>query len=363
LPTHGRKYRQGPAGSNTSDLKAKEKTIPIVTSPGDLLDLHVYLDLSDLLGRNIHLKYEGFNFGGSIKLRVAAALLDAAEKEKKLGPGTILIESSSGNLGIAFSVIAASRGIPFVCITDPRCNPVTSKLMRALGAQVRVVQDPHPEGGYLQARLDMVRMLCAEDPRYLWLDQYTNAANWSAHYHTTAPDIAQRFPQLDVVFVGVGTGGTAMGCARYFRDNGHAVRIVAIDAEGSVTFGTPAGRRLIPGIGSSVLMLLVERQLLDEVVHVPEADAIRVCRALARRGFLAGGSTGSVLAGAMAWLQRNDPGNELTSVAVAADVGERYLDTVYDDDWVTTHYGCDALESLPLENLRAAQPRFELERC
>lgn len=325
-------------------------------------DLHVYLDLSDLLGKSIHLKYEGFNFGGSIKLRAAAALLDAAEEEQMLGPDTVLIESSSGNLGIALSVLAAARGIPFVCITDARCNPLTCKLMRALGAEVRVIEDPHPEGGYLQARLDMVRTLCASDPRYLWLDQYTNAANWTAHYHTTARDIAEHFPSLDVLFVGVGTGGTAMGCARYFRDNGHAARIVGIDAEGSVTFGGPAGRRLLPGIGSSVSMPLVERQLLDAVMRVPEADAIRACRTLARRGFLTGGSTGSVVAGALAWLQRNDPRNELVSVAVAADVGERYLDTVYDDDWVTMHYGCDALESLPLEDPRAARPCFELER-
>ncbi|WP_435585757.1 pyridoxal-phosphate dependent enzyme [Micromonospora marina] len=296
------------------------------------------------MGRNLQVKYEGFNFAGSIKFRVARAMIDAAEKEKAIGPDTVLVESSSGNLGVALSVIAASRHIPFVCVTDPRCNALAAKLMRALGTDVRVVHDADPQSGYLQARLDVVAALCAEDERYLWLNQYSNPANWISHYETTAPDIAAHSPGLDVVFVGVGTGGTAMGCVRYFREHGHSVRVVGIDAVGSVTFGTPAGRRLLPGIGASTRLPLVEPGLLDGVVHVAETDALAMCRALARRGFLLGGSAGSVLAGAMEWLRLNDPGNRLKSVAVAADLGERYLETVYDDLWVTAHFGPEALE-------------------
>jgi 2,3-diaminopropionate biosynthesis protein SbnA len=300
------------------------------------------------------MKYEGFNFGGSIKFRVAAAMIDAAEKDKAIGPDTILVESSSGNIGVALSVLAASRRIPFVCVTDYRCNAAAAKLMRALGTDVRMVRDADPQAGYLQARLDLVAALCAENDRFLWLDQYSNPANWITHYETTAPDIAVRFPELDAVFVGVGTGGTAMGCARYFRDHGNRVRVVGIDAEGSVTFGTPSGRRLLPGIGASVRLPLVEPELLDGVVHVAEAEAIATCRALARRGFVLGGSAGSVLAGAMQWLRLNDPGHQLRSVAVAADLGERYLDTVYDDLWVREHFGPEALEPRRL----SAEPPF-----
>jgi N-(2-amino-2-carboxyethyl)-L-glutamate synthase len=319
--------------------------MPTITSPHDLLDSYVYLDLSGLLGRNLQLKYEGFNFAGSIKFRVAAAMVAAAEKEGLLGPDTVLVESSSGNSGVALATIAASRDMLFVCVTDPRCNAASIKLMRALGADVRVVAEPHPEDGYLQARLDAVAALCAADDRYLWLNQYANAANWLTHYETTAPEIARQFARLDVLFVGVGTGGTAMGCARYFRSVGRPVRVVAIDAVGSVSFGSPAGTRLLPGIGASVRLPLIEPTLLDDVVYVPEIDAVRACRALSRRGFLVGGSTGSVVAGALDWLRRNDPRNELTSVAIAPDLGERYLDSVYDDDWVRSHYGARALEA------------------
>ncbi|TNH22730.1 2,3-diaminopropionate biosynthesis protein SbnA [Micromonospora orduensis] len=323
--------------------------MPTITAPHDLLDSHVYLDLSGFIGRNLQFKYEGFNFAGSIKFRAAVAMIAAAEKEGSLGPDTVLVESSSGNSGVALATIAASRGIPFICITDPRCNPATIKLMRALGAEVRVVDEAHPEAGYLQARLDAVAALCASDDRYLWLNQYANPANWLIHYETTAPEISRRYPRLDVLFVGVGTGGTAMGCARYFREARRPVRIVAIDAVGSVSFGAPAGQRLLPGIGASVALPLIEPSLLDDVVYVAEVDAVRHCRALARRGFVVGGSTGSVLAGALDWLRRNDPGNKLTSVAIAPDLGERYLDNVYDDHWVRAHYGSAALEPASFE--------------
>lgn len=282
-------------------------------------------------------------------------MVAAAEKDGTLGPDTVLVESSSGNSGVALSTIAASHGIPFVCITDPRCNPAAVKLMRALGADVRIVEKAHPEAGYLQARLDAVAALCAADDRYLWLNQYANPANWLTHYETTAPEIARRYPRLDVLFVGVGTGGTAMGCARYFRGAQRPVRVVAIDAVGSVSFGAPAGRRLLPGIGASVELPLIEPSLLDDVVYVAEIDAVRHCRALARRGFVVGGSTGSVVAGAMDWLRRNDPERRLTSVAIAPDLGERYLDNVYDDHWVRTYYGIEALEPACFEGETAAQ--------
>ncbi|MBV9313340.1 MAG: pyridoxal-phosphate dependent enzyme, partial [Pseudonocardia sp.] len=182
------------------------------------------------------------------------------------------------------------------------------------------------------------------DERYVWLNQYANPNNWRAHYGTTAPAIARQFPRLDVLFVGAGTTGTLMGCARYFRQWHRPVRIVAVDSVGSVTFGGSSGRRMIPGLGTSVRPQLLDESYVDEVINVEEADTIRACHRLARRGFLFGGSTGTVVSGAMGWLIQRDA-RALTAVAIAPDLGERYLDTVYQTNWVQDLYGDDVLRS------------------
>ena len=145
-----------------------------------------------------------------------------------------------------------------------------------------------------------------------------------------------------MLFVGAGTTGTLMGCARYFREWHRPVRIVAVDSVGSVTFGGAPGRRMIPGLGTSVRPPLLDESYVDEVVHVEEADTIRACHRLARSGFLFGGSTGTVVSGAMDWLARHDA-RELTAVAIAPDLGERYLDTVYQTNWLQDLYGEDLL--------------------
>ena len=205
------------------------------------------LILSRTFGRSLFLKCEGFNFAGSIKLKAATEMVEAAERDGVLTPGSILVESSSGNLGVALSMIAANRGYGFVCVTDSRCNLSTKRMMQALGSQVHVITEPDRVGGFLGARINYVRALCASDDRYVWLNQYYNPQNWKAHYRKTAPAIARQFPQLDVLFVGAGTCGTLMGCARYFQEWHRPVRVVAVDSVGSVTFGGPAGRRMIPG--------------------------------------------------------------------------------------------------------------------
>jgi len=145
-----------------------------------------------------------------------------------------------------------------------------------------------------------------------------------------------------VLFVGAGTTGTLTGCARYFKRRHRPVRIVAVDSVGSVTFGGRPGRRMIPGLGASVRPPMLDESLIDEVVRVDEADTIRACHRLARRGFLFGGSTGTVVSGAMDWLSRHDA-DGLTAVAIAPDLGERYLDTIYQTNWIEAIYGNDVL--------------------
>ncbi|MEV7190179.1 2,3-diaminopropionate biosynthesis protein SbnA [Streptomyces sp. NPDC093510] len=313
--------------------------MPVVSAPYEINADDVFVDLQDVFGVPLHLKCEGFNLAGSVKLKAALEMVRAAERDGLLTPGSVIVESSSGNLGIALSMIAAHRGYGFLCVTDSRCNRAARRLMESFGAEVRVVTQPAGERGLLGARLDMVHALCEEDPRYVWLNQYANPNNWQAHYRSTAPAVAAEFPELDVLFVGAGTGGTLMGCARWFREQDRHVTIVAVDSVGSVTFGGPALPRLIPGLGAGVRPPLLDSSLVDDVVMVPEQDTLQSCHALARRGFLFGGSTGTVVSGALRWLAGREDAAALTTVAIAPDQGERYLDTVYDPSWVEHHFG------------------------
>jgi N-(2-amino-2-carboxyethyl)-L-glutamate synthase len=317
--------------------------VPVISVPEAFNEEDLYVDLRRVFGHPLFLKCEGFNFAGSIKLKSAAEMVDSAERAGALRRGSILIESSSGNLGVALSVIAASRGYQFLCVTDIRCNLATRRLMEALGSQVHVVTADHDApGGLLGVRLDYVRALCASDERYVWLNQYTHPGNWQAHYRTTAPAIARQFPDLDVLFVGAGTTGTLMGCARFMREWHRPVRMVAVDSVGSVIFGGAPARRMIPGLGAAVRPPLLDESYIDEVIFVEEADTIRTCRRLAGHGFLLGGSTGTVVCGAVGWLAEHD-GADFTAVAISPDLGERYLDTVYHTNWVQGLYGEDVL--------------------
>jgi N-(2-amino-2-carboxyethyl)-L-glutamate synthase len=312
--------------------------VTVISAPYEFNEDDLYVDLFPILGQSLFLKCEGFNFAGSIKLKAAAEMVEAAERDGLLTPRSILVESSSGNLGVALSMIAASRGYRFLCVTDSRCNLSTRLLIEALGSQVHVITESDAVTGLLGARLDFIRALCAADDRFVWLNQYANPNAWRAHHRTTAPAIAREFPHLDVLFVGAGTTGTLMGCARYFHERHPRVRVVAVDPVGSVSFGTPAARRMIPGLGMAVRPPLLDESYIHEVVHVQEPDAIRTCHRLARRGFLFGGSTGTVVSGAVDWLARHGA-DGLTAVALSPDLGERYLDTIYQTNWVADLYG------------------------
>jgi cysteine synthase A len=311
--------------------------VPVISVPEAFNEDDLFVDLQSIIGHSLFLKCEGFNFAGSIKLKTASEMVEAARRDGLLSPGSVLVESSSGNLGVALSLIAASKRYGFVCVTDSRCNVATRLLIEALGSEVHVITEPDPVRGFLGARIDYVRALCASDDRYVWLNQYANPSNWRAHYRTTAPAIARRFPKLDVLFVGAGTTGTLMGCARYFKEWPRRVWVVAVDSVGSVTFGGPAGRRMIPGVGTSVRPPLLDESYVDEVIHVEEVETVRACHRLASRGFLFGGSTGTVISGAMRWLAEH-AGGEVTAVAIAPDLGERYLETIYQTQWLREVY-------------------------
>ncbi|MDT9002104.1 2,3-diaminopropionate biosynthesis protein SbnA [Paucibacter sp. APW11] len=304
----------------------------------DIVNDRNFVKLRGLGLSQLHLKIEALNPSGSIKMKTALGLIGDLEARGCIGPQTILIESSSGSLGVALSIICAERGYRFSCVVDPNTSPQNIKMMKALGAEVTVVDQRDENGGFLATRIAHIGRVVAADPRYIWLNQYANPENPRAHARTTAASILKSFEQVDYLFVGAGTTGTLMGCLQRFSEDSPHTRVIAVDSIGSVTFGTPAGKRFIPGLGTSRRPEIFNPAGLHALELVAEADAIAMCRYLARsNGILAGGSTGTVLAAVYRWRDRMP--EDACVVAISPDLGERYLDSVYDDAWVRERFG------------------------
>jgi 2,3-diaminopropionate biosynthesis protein SbnA len=300
----------------------------------DLIHDDVFLHVADVAGLSrFYIKVEGLNPAGSIKIKTARGLVRAAEESGADMRRTRLIESTSGNLGVALAVICAAKNYPLTCVTDPNSNAAAVATMRALGAEVVIVCSRDANGGFLGSRIEYIEERVAADPDLFWLNQYANQSNPAAHEQSTAPAVLATFPKVDYLFVGVGTGGTLMGCVDYFRRRSPETRVIGVDAVGSVSFGSEPATRHIPGLGTSQPPAILDRHAPDEVLLVPEWETVRECRWLARRtGLLAGGSTGTVVA-AVRQRGASIPSDK-TVVAIAPDMGDRYLNSVYDDGWV-----------------------------
>lgn len=308
----------------------------------DIVHDQTFLKVSGI-GPEFFLKLESLNPAGSIKLKTAVGLVDDLQSRGQIKADTVLIESSSGNLGVALAMICAERGIRFTCVVDPNSSNHNVRLMRTYGAEVIQVDEPDANGGFLGTRIALIRQKVAADSRYVWLNQYENAANPRAHARTTAQSIGQHFGHVDYLFVGAGTTGTLMGCVQYFRRHHPTTTIVAVDSVGSVTFDTPPSRRFIPGLGTSQRPPIFSAEGIHYLEMVPEERTIAMCRLLARnKGLLVGGSTATVIAAVHAWRERIEPGAVV--VALSPDWGERYLDTLYDDQWVKQRFGAQVLQ-------------------
>jgi 2,3-diaminopropionate biosynthesis protein SbnA len=301
----------------------------------DLILDDVFLQVAGVADLDrFYVKVEGFNPAGSIKIKTARGLVQAAENSGADMLATKLIESTSGNLGAALAVICAAKKYRLICVTDPNSNAAAVSIMRALGAEVVVVRDRDAKGGYLGTRISYIQKRLAAEPNLYWLNQYANPNNPAAHEQSTAPAVLKAFNRVDYLFIGVGTGGTLMGCVDYFRRRSPDTRIIAVDAVGSVNFGPGTGTtRHIPGLGTSQRPEIIDVCAPDEILLIPEWETVRECRWLARNtGLLTGGSTGTVLAAVRRRATTIPP--DATVVAIAPDMGERYLDSVYDDGWV-----------------------------
>ena len=283
---------------------------------------------------NLFAKLEYANPVGSIKDRPAYWILKRAAERGELSEQTTVIESSSGNFASALAAFARLLGVQFIPVIDPNISSTYETFLRRMCAKVVKVDERDDTGGFLKTRLATVDRLCATIPNAFWTNQYGNLDAMEAHYRLTAGEICADFESLDYVFVGVSTAGTIAGLSRRLKERYPGVKVIAVDTEGSVIFGSPPRKRYIPGIGSSIVPPLLKHARIDDVVLIPEHEAAEACsELLSKHGLFVGGSSGS----AYAAIKRYAPKMTgcPTVLFLCADRGTPYLDTVFDPEWTT----------------------------
>ncbi|MGX7674582.1 pyridoxal-phosphate dependent enzyme [Plantactinospora sp. DSM 117369] len=280
--------------------------------------------------RRIRLKIEAGNQFGSIKARTAHGLLTTLETTGRLSPGQRVVESSSGNLGVALAGLCAARGYRCTLVVDATAPPESVRRIAAYGADVVQIGDVSG-GNAVRARLSRVQDILRTDSSAVWTDQYHSPANPDVHYRWTAPELVGDLGGgLDAAAVAVSTGGTLAGVSRYLREQHPGTRVIAVDAVGSAaTGGDPAPRPFkLAGFGSGVRSSFLAPADWDRRVRVDDLDGAQACRVLRERtGLALGGSGGAAVLGAVV-AAIEDP--ELRDIAcICADGGEKYAATVY----------------------------------
>lgn len=283
----------------------------------------------------IAVKLESANPGGSLKDRAAWHIVRLAEQAGLLRPKATIIESSSGNFGIALAMIGAVRGYRVIAVVDPKITPTNRALLEAYGAEVIVVHEQDDGGSYHKTRIALANRLQAKIPGSFRPDQCFNLQNSEAHLRTTGPELAKQVgPGLRYVVCSVSTGGQLGGLSRYFSTHHAGVGVVGVDVHGSTVFGGPAHAYLTPGVGLSwTPNNLHDLGILHSVYKLDDQDAYDMTRTLARReGLLAGVSTGACVLVALSLALTCGP-DEVVACLVA-DRGERYLATAFSDEWL-----------------------------
>jgi N-(2-amino-2-carboxyethyl)-L-glutamate synthase len=287
----------------------------------------------------LYAKLESFNPGGSTKDRPAFSIISNAMETGAIQPDSVVVESSSGNMGIGLAQACSYYGLRFICVVDPKTTAQNIRLLETYGAEIDLVTEPDPTTGeFLKARIDRVQAILYSVENGFWPNQYSNIYNPIAH-HQTMHEIAMALEgRVDYLFCATSTCGTMRGCVEYIRHNNLNTKVFAVDALGSVIFGGQNAKRLIPGHGAGVVPPLFQEHLADECVHVSDVDCIVGCRSLVRKeAVLAGGSSGAVLM-AVNQVRERIPARS-TCVMVFPDRGERYMDTIYSNEWVQEHFG------------------------
>jgi cysteine synthase A len=286
-------------------------------------------------------KLEGLNPGGSSKDRPSVAIVERALQTGEIDSDTLIIESSSGNTGIGLAQVCAYHGLRFRCLIDPKVTQQNVDILTAYGAEIEMIGHPDPETGeLLPVKLKRIDEILATVDNSFWANQYANHENSAAHYRSTVKEILRDLDgnMLDYLFIATATCGTIRGCLDYLTDHHYPTKVIAVDALGSQIFSNSKHGRLIPGLGSAICPQLTPAEGVHKCLHVTDIDCVVGCRRLARtEAILAGGSSGGVITAVDR--MRNEIPEGSTVVALLPDRGERYLDTIYSDDWVRENLG------------------------
>jgi cysteine synthase A len=275
-------------------------------------------------------KLEFYNPAGSVKDRLGIALVDAAERSGQLAPGGTIVESTSGNTGIALAMVGAARGYRVLLTMPASMSMERRMLLKAFGAEI-VLTDPSRGMAFA---VEEAQRIVAETPGAVWVRQFENQANPAIHRTTTAEEILRDTDgKVDVFVAGIGTGGTITGVGQVLKERVPGVRVVAVEPKDSpiLTEGHP-GPHKIQGIGPNFVPAILDRSVIDEVVDVEFADSLRVARDLAaREGLLVGMSSGAAVWAALEVARRPENAGKRI-VVIVPDTGERYLSTALFED-------------------------------
>lgn len=289
-----------------------------------LLEL-THIEAAEGLKARLLAKLEYFNPAGSVKDRVAKAMIDDAEATGKLKPGSVIIEPTSGNTGIGLASVAAARGYRVIIVMPETMSVERRLLMKAYGAELVLTEGAKGMAGAIAKAEE----LAAQTPNSFVPGQFVNPANPAAHRATTGPEIWQDTDgQVDIFVAGAGTGGTVTGVGGYLKEHNPAVRIVAVEpATSAVLSGGKAGPHKLQGIGAGFVPDVLDTSVYDEVMPVTDEDAFAAGRMMGRKeGVLVGISSGAALHAAIQQAKR--PENEgKTIVVLLPDTGDRYLST------------------------------------
>jgi len=274
-------------------------------------------------------KFEGLNVGGSIKTRTAFAMIEAAEKEGRIGPNTIIAEPTSGNQGIGLSLVGAVRGYKIVIVMPDSVSEERVKLMRQYGAEVKLIHDEGNIGECIERCIETVRKMAEEDPNVFFPNQFSNMNNPLVQETTTAMEILQQAEgtTIDGYCAGIGTGGTLTGIGRTLRNANPDMTIWAVEPEqAAMLSGGLIGAHIQMGIGDGVIPDVLDQQIYDDICIVTDDEAVEMAKRLAKEeGILCGISSGTNVAAALKLAKKLGPGK--TVVTVLADTGERYFST------------------------------------
>lgn len=289
-----------------------------------LLKLTNYGKLKEL-GASIYGKLEYFNPAGSVKDRIAKAMIDDAGAKGVLKPDSVIIEPTSGNTGIGLAAVAASRGYKIILTMPETMSIERRNLLKAYGAELVLTEGAKG----MKGAIAKAQELAAETPNSFIPSQFTNAANPTAHRNTTGPEIWQDTDgKVDIFVAGVGTGGTVSGVGEYLKSQNPNVKVVAVEPAGSLVLskGTP-GPHKIQGIGAGFVPDTLNTKVYDEIITVENEDAFETGRTLARKeGLLVGISSGAAVWAATELAKRLENKGKII-VALLPDTGERYLST------------------------------------